>query len=176
MNNTMGKTNTYNDDERQYLQMMQDNIARMATNSSNCKTWLVMLVAAIFAVSCGLGELNWWLLLSVFPIALFWYLDSFYLRLERGIRNRQRFFLNICAGLEPIENYANALFDFSPYFFDKDLSDEEKKKGYVTTKGCGKTESVKPFYLMVLVVVLIIIVVLNACDFIDWINSFKSNS
>lgn len=44
------RTNTteiYNDDDRLYLQMMQENIARMAGNSANCKTWLVTLVAAM---------------------------------------------------------------------------------------------------------------------------------
>lgn len=28
----------YNEDDRQYLQMMQENISRMASNSANCKT------------------------------------------------------------------------------------------------------------------------------------------
>ena len=36
----------YSEDDRQYLQMMQDNITRMAANSSNCKSWLVTIVAA----------------------------------------------------------------------------------------------------------------------------------
>ena len=30
--------NIMNDDDRQYLMMMQENITRMATNSANCKT------------------------------------------------------------------------------------------------------------------------------------------
>ena len=161
----------YNEDERQYLQMMQDNISRMASNSSNCKNWMVMIVAAIFAVSCGISDMNWWLLLTVLPIWVFWYLDAFYLKLERGMRNRQRLYLNICAGVENAQDYATALFDFRPYMFDRDLTDEETKNGYKTTKGCYKTESVKPFYLTALIVVLVIVLALNVSDIIDWIRS-----
>ena len=165
----------YNEDERQYLQMMQSNIERMASNSANCKNWMVMVVAAIFAVSCGIDDMNWWLLLTVLPICLFWYLDAFYLRLERGMRNRQRLYLSICDGVEQAQNYATALFDFSPLFFDRDLTDEEKEKGYKTTKSCYKTESVKPFYLTALIVVSIIVLALNACDIIDWIGAITHN-
>lgn len=32
------RNNIYNDDDRQYLEMMQGNIERMAANSANCKT------------------------------------------------------------------------------------------------------------------------------------------
>mgnify|MGYP006890814648 CR=1 FL=1 len=31
---------TFSDDDRLYLQMMQDNITRMAINSTNCKSWM----------------------------------------------------------------------------------------------------------------------------------------
>ena len=36
---------TFSDDDRLYLQMMQDNITRMAINSTNCKSWMVMLMS-----------------------------------------------------------------------------------------------------------------------------------
>ena len=84
----------YNEDDRQYMQMMQGNIERMAGNSSNCKTWLVTIVAGFLAIGCGVDALNGWLFLSVIPIFVFWYLDSYYLKLERGMRNRQRYFIN----------------------------------------------------------------------------------
>lgn len=161
-----------NDDERQYLQMMQENICRMANYSANCKNWMVMIVAALFAVSCGsIEEMNGWLLLTILPIWLFWKLDAFYLKLERGMRNRQKLFLNICTGVEQAQKYSTALFDFTPYLFDRDLTKEEEKNGYKTTKGCWKTESVKPFYLTALLVVLIVALVLNASDLIEWIKT-----
>ena len=54
----------YNEDERQYLQMMQDNITRMATNSANAKTWLVTIVAAFLAIGCNIKDFDYWLLLA----------------------------------------------------------------------------------------------------------------
>lgn len=85
----------YSDDDRQYLQMMQENISRMSNNCTNCKTWLITIVAAMLAIGCNIEALRWWLLLTVIPIFVFWYLDTFYFHLERGMRNRQRNFMNI---------------------------------------------------------------------------------
>lgn len=34
----------YDTQDLQYLQMMQENIARMAGNSANAKTWLVTII------------------------------------------------------------------------------------------------------------------------------------
>ena len=78
--------------DRQYLEMMQGNIERMATNSSNCKAWMVTIVAAVMALQCSIDALNGWILLGIFPVVLFWYLDVFYLHLERGMRNRESWF------------------------------------------------------------------------------------
>lgn len=172
----MKKENIYNEDERLYLQMMQDNINRMASNSANCKNWMVMIVAAIFAVSCNINDMNWWLLLTVLPICMFWYLDAYFLRLERGMRNRQRLYINICIGVEPDKNYATALFDFRPYILDRNLTDDEEKKGFKTTKGCYKTKSVKSFYFTALIVVLIIVLALNAGNIIEFIKSLLCQS
>ncbi|MBR6438353.1 MAG: hypothetical protein IKS65_04115 [Bacteroidales bacterium] len=161
MSTNIEKSNIFNDDERQYLQMMQDNIARMSSNSANCKNWLVMIVVALFAVSCSLGDIKWWLLLTLFPIFLFWYLDAFYLRLERGFRNRQREFLNTCFTDCKPHHYKCALYNFRPYTIDREVTQEEIKLGYVSTSGCWKSKSIRPFYITVLVVVLIIVMVLN---------------
>lgn len=54
------KDNLYNDDDRQYLEMMQGSIERMATNSSNCKAWMVTIVAAVMALQCSIDALNVW--------------------------------------------------------------------------------------------------------------------
>lgn len=90
MSNTEGKPNLYNDDDRQYLQMMQSNIERMAANSANCKTWMVAFVTAFMALGSSIAVARYWLLLGIIPILLFWYLDTFYLHLERAMRNRNR--------------------------------------------------------------------------------------
>ena len=63
------RNNIYNDDDRQYLEMMQGNIERMAANSANCKTWMVTIVAAVMALQYSISALNGWILLGNCP----WY-------------------------------------------------------------------------------------------------------
>ena len=78
----------YETQDLQYLQMMQENITRMAGNSTNAKTWLVTIVTGFFAFGCSITDLDWWLLLAIIPIVVFWYIDAYYLSLERALRNR----------------------------------------------------------------------------------------
>lgn len=65
------RKNIYNDDDRQYLEMMQGNIERMAANSANCKTWMVTIVAGVMALQCSISALNGWILLGILPVVLF---------------------------------------------------------------------------------------------------------
>ena len=83
INVTVMVENVMNDDDRQYLMMMQENITRMAKNSANCKTWMTTIVTAFFALGCRIEELNGWMLFSFIPVFIFWYLDTFYLQMER---------------------------------------------------------------------------------------------
>lgn len=145
--------NMYNDDDRLYLQMMQDNITRMANNSLSCKTWMVTIVTAFLALTCGIESLNGWIVLAFVPVIVFWYLDTFYLNLERGMRNRQRDFLNKFGG----EDYSKALFNFKPLM----LKEDDKDAGLVSTDDRAFSKSIAPFYCGIIGVVIIITVVLN---------------
>ena len=162
------RDNIYNDDDRQYLEMMQGNIERMAANSSNCKAWMVTIVAAVMALQCSIDALNGWILLGILPVVLFWYLDVFYLHLERGMRNRETVFMNILRS-EKMEGYQEALFNFTPLMIGKNkLKEEQKKQGLVATDDRRFSESVLPFYGLTLACVLIISVVLNRAVIMGW--------
>ena len=68
-----------------YLEMIQEVIKRMATNSFALKGWAVTLIAGIFALSSK--EANAIFFLDTYvPVILFWFLDSYYLQLERKYR------------------------------------------------------------------------------------------
>lgn len=145
----------YNDDDRQYLQMMHENIARMAGNSANCKTWLVTLVSGLLAIGASIETLNGWLFLTLLPIFIFWSMDAYYLKLERGMRNRERLFINIVnAEVFNDKAYREALFDFKPY--DSPVKNEET--GIVATEKLEWTDSVCPFYATALLVAMVIAV------------------
>ena len=69
-----------------YLSILQGVINRMAANSAACKTWCVALVSAIVVIIADKGkpEFIW---ISILPIALLFFLDAYYLGLERQFRN-----------------------------------------------------------------------------------------
>lgn len=153
--------NIFNDDDRQYLEMMQSNIERMASNSANCKTWMLTIFSAFMALQGSIRDLNGWAFLTALLIIPFWYLDVFYLHLERGMRNRQTNFMQICKNGQ-FEDYKNALFNFSPYRIKKkELDDARKSQGFVATDDRWFSKSVFPFYGITFLVVVILSVILN---------------
>lgn len=69
-----------------YIAMLQGNITRMASNSANCKSICVAITAAL----CAVTELSGCKLFvaSIFPIAIFCFLDVKYLALEKVYRDK----------------------------------------------------------------------------------------
>lgn len=68
-----------------YLEMVQNIVSRMASNSFSLKSWTVTLVVGILALSSKEADKNF-LYFALIPIVVFWFLDSYYLQLERKYR------------------------------------------------------------------------------------------
>lgn len=157
----MNSVITYNNDDRQYIEMLQNNIERMAGNSANCKSWLVTILSALMALQGSINALNGWTLLGILPILLFWYLDVFYLHLERGMRNRETIFLNMFRDKD-FEKYEENLFNFKPYWIKKkNLTEEQTRQGLVATNDRWFSKSIFPFYGMAFAIVVVISLTLN---------------
>lgn len=161
----MGNFQTTEDD-RLYLQMMQDNITRMSANSANSKAWLVTIVAAFLAIGCNIDDFDYWLLLAIAPICVFWYLDAYYLNIERGLRNREQRFINICKDVALDDEDASipktkedALFVF------KTLQKKQDNNGlgYVKTGCMFLNCTVWPVYVIMFVIVILVTVISNGC-------------
>jgi uncharacterized membrane protein len=75
----------FNENKIRYLEMIQTTITRMATNSFALKGWVVTLVAGILALSSNDSDKKF-ILIAFIPIIIFWFLDSYYLQLERKYR------------------------------------------------------------------------------------------
>ncbi len=75
-----------------YLTILQGVIGRVASNSAAAKTWCVALVSAIIVVVADKREpdLVW---VSLLPVGLFFFLDAYYLGLERQFRQRYNDFI-----------------------------------------------------------------------------------
>lgn len=70
-----------------HLQIYQNIISRMASNSSTAKTWCITLVSAILVVVADKGKPDLALLASL-PIVLFLFLDGYYLLMENRFRGQ----------------------------------------------------------------------------------------
>ena len=68
-----------------YLEMIQNIITRMASNSFILKGWAVTLITGTFALSSK-DTNSWFFLIAYVPIIFFWFLDSYYLQMERKYR------------------------------------------------------------------------------------------
>ncbi len=75
-----------------YLSILQGVINRMAANSSGCKTWCIALVSAIVVIIAG-KEKPEYVWISIIPIFLFVFLDSYYLGLEKRFRDQYNKFI-----------------------------------------------------------------------------------
>lgn len=114
------------DDVRQYLQMLQDIINRMAANSSNCKAWAITLFTAMAALMIGVEVMRQWMWIILFPIALFYFLDAYYLGLEKDFRNLEASFIK---KLRASEDCSTSVYDFNFTHADGYKKGENLKKG-----------------------------------------------
>ncbi|MBV8875927.1 MAG: hypothetical protein JO014_24725 [Metakosakonia sp.] len=73
------------DDKIAHLGFIQGVINRMGSNSFMIKGWCITLVAAIFALSADKANSNF-AYLALFPLVIFWGLDTFFLRQEKMYR------------------------------------------------------------------------------------------
>jgi hypothetical protein len=68
-----------------HLAIIQNVIQRMASNSSQCKTWCITIVSAILVIVADKGKPDFaWI--ALFPAVLFLSLDAYYLSLEKSFR------------------------------------------------------------------------------------------
>jgi len=75
-----------------YVSILQAVINRMAANSAGCKTWCITLVSATIIIIATIEKPDYvWI--ALIPILLFFFLDSYYLGLERRFRARYNDFI-----------------------------------------------------------------------------------
>lgn len=71
-----------------YLNILQLNIQRMAQNSFMVKGWAIVLLVALIGYCATSKNISIFLLSSAYvPVFILWWLDTYYLKQERLIRN-----------------------------------------------------------------------------------------
>lgn len=68
-----------------HLELLQNVISRMASNSFLIKGWCVTLVAALLALASQNSNTKY-VIVALLPTVMFWILDSYFLRQERLFR------------------------------------------------------------------------------------------
>lgn len=140
----MAKHKFTDEDDRHYISLLQENINRMASNSANCKTWLVTILAALLAIQVSLQELQGILWIALIPAILFYILDSYYLGLERR-------FIKIEGNFVEHEKTDEALSSFLYNFNTKAIMSDRK-----ATWQALWSASTFPFYITVILVIVLV--------------------
>ncbi|MDR2034893.1 MAG: hypothetical protein LBP89_09780 [Helicobacteraceae bacterium] len=74
------------DDKRKHLKFIQDVINRLSSNTFLLKGWSITIIGAIFTATLTTGNYNLlWVILGA--VLIFWFIDAYYLALERRYRN-----------------------------------------------------------------------------------------
>ena len=84
-------------ESEQYVNLLQENLNRMAGNSANCKNWLMGIIGGSLAL-CLSNNINSEKICIVIYIliaisAMFYFLDGFYLGLERRFKEAEKLFI-----------------------------------------------------------------------------------
>lgn len=80
---------TYTDEQRQHLEFIQNVITRMNSNSFSLKGLMITVVAALSAFFVGNYDQTTgiiYLAIAILLVVVFWFLDAYYLMMERQYR------------------------------------------------------------------------------------------
>ncbi|WP_455557961.1 hypothetical protein [Agathobaculum hominis] len=107
-----------NENRLRYLEAVQRIIDRLSNCSFLLKGWAVTLVAALVALAAKDSNTRY-ALIAYIPVACFWFLDSYYLMMERQFKDLYKENTNLSQPLEDFsihrqnftwQKYGSALF------------------------------------------------------------------
>lgn len=119
------------DEKIAHLTFIQGVINRMAANSFLVKGWTIALVAALLAIAADKITLTYTIIV-LFPVILFWWLDTFYLTQEKLYR---KLYDEVS-----LKNNAEINFDMNASVYKSNIS---------SFKEIALSKSVGPFYLVI---------------------------
>ena len=87
-----------------HLEMIQNIITRMNTNSFQIKGLSITIIAALLAVYASTTKLDF-ILFAIFPTILLWFLDAYCLLQERKFRGLYNDVAGVTESLKPIKPF-----------------------------------------------------------------------
>lgn len=130
------------ENKRSHLNMLQQVITRMGNNSFSLKGWSVGIMIAIYAFAGKSGHKA--VAVTLIPLIVFWFLDTYYLMLERKFRELYN----------EVRLRKEEEIDFDMNFNNIQVSMKDiKKYGFVNI---FFSKTILPFYLVCIITTLII--------------------
>ena len=131
------KEECISENARHYISLLHETISRMASNSANCKTWLIAIITAVTACLYSSDKINsaYWIMFV--PTVLLYLLDCYYLGLERRFIKIENIY---------IEQLKNGGKGNLYYFNAKEIGGDMKY-----TINAMKSWSTTPFYFVILI-------------------------
>ena len=130
-----------------HLNMIQGIITRMGNNSFALKGWAVGIMIAVYAFA-GNSNVKA-VIVTLMPLVVFWFIDTYYLMLERKYR-----FLYDQARTD------NHEIDFSMEL-TKDSAEKRKAKARMGLYQVPKHYLFYPFFYPLMIVILVVVMILN---------------
>lgn len=123
------------DDVFKEIELIQSCISRMASNSFAMKGWHIGIISALIVFFFSKDTVNYHTLFIVIAVVtlIFWYLDSYYLMLERKYRWKYQWVLNNRVNSKTISD--KFFLDLNPDNSDM-WSVDTNSKGYKTALKC----------------------------------------
>lgn len=89
-----------------HLEFVQNVITRLNNNSFQLKGWMITIVSALMALYASSGKVLY-IFVSILPVIIFWFIDTYYLLQERKFRGMYADIVNgkVKDFNMPIENY-----------------------------------------------------------------------
>lgn len=130
-----------NDNKLKHLEFIQNTINRMSTNSFIIKGWCITIFAAVYTLANNESDKSY-NIINYLIIPLFWYLNAYFLQLER----KYRILYNKVRILDEIH------IDFS-----MEISKNDFKNLETNIFSCCFSKSLWPLYIILLLVNLILV-------------------
>jgi hypothetical protein len=124
------------------LDRYQAVIGRLANNQVQVKTWCVTALAALTALAVN-NEQQGPLVIALVVVVAFFFLDAYYLSLERHFRGECRRVADDFLASGVSQSYAD--------LFRMEGPGRGQRQGWRAVRGCGGSLAVSPFYLGLLV-------------------------
>lgn len=107
-----------------HLEFIQDIIIRMNSNSFQIKGWMIAIVSALLAIYADKGNILF-IIISVAPTLIFWFVDSYYLQQERKFRGLYNDVINPKIEIPVLsmntEKYKGGIYNYYNCFFSKTI-------------------------------------------------------